>query len=557
MDMETDAPGLEPPPQGAEAVTQRHSIDSLAFRDNTVFGWGWFLDDESAAVRCELEVPLLSGATQRIACMPSGMREDLKAAFPEVGHASSAGFIIRGRFKEPIDEAAITRLICTLANGQVHVREILGFPSRFVAKWEPRGLARWDHFRQRWTSEGGGPAIAYEWDYLRKRWDCWLDYLGMLMSLRRRKGLILIFDHVMGGGANRYRNDLMARFLTESRPVALVTFRLASLDYILTLRWGDQQLDLVHEHLATLLSQFAIVAISEIHINNLVSFPDPLAVVRWAKSRKSRRSTRLVVHLHDYYPVCPSWTLIDAWGKYCGIPTLDVCRKCLPANSAHTLSLAPEIEVVLWRKEWQGLLDMADSIVGFSGASVDILKTAYPVIDRTRIIVRPHVVDETSLRPVQPVFGQTLVIGVIGHISAAKGALILRDMARLIRWGSRPVRIVVIGTLEHHDAADGIEVTGEYQSSHLPELLEKYKVGICMLPSICAETFSYVTAEIMAMRMPLAVFDLGAPAERARDYDRGLVISRIDAATALDEIQSFADRLGAIPSEASIRRNMH
>jgi hypothetical protein len=45
------------------------------------------------------------------------------------------------------------------------------------------------------------------------------------------------------------------------------------------------------------------------------------------------------------------------------------------------------------------------------------------------------------------------------------------------------------------------------------------------------------------MGMPLAVFALGAPAERVADYDRGLVISRIDASTALQEIQAFVDDL--------------
>lgn len=535
-------------------MTQRHSIDSLAFRKGMIFGWGWFLDDALPAARCVLEVPMKDGSTQRIRCVPGGMREDLKSAFPGVGHAASAGFILRGHLRGPADEMAVARLICTLVDGETHVREVHGFPSRYVANWEPRGRARWNAFRERWTGEGFGRAVSHQWDRVRARWRLWTSYLAMTMAIRKQGETIVVFDHVMGGGANRYCQDMMDGLLADSRAVALVTFRLATLDYSLCLRWRDQRVEVVHEHLHTLLMQFVWAPISEVHINNLVSFADPLGVVRWARRGKARHASRIILHLHDYYAVCPSWTLIDAGGKFCGLPALDVCRKCLPANAAHTLSLAPDMEVEHWREEWQGLIEVADRVIGFSNASIDILKTAYPQIDPSRISVQPHVVDAASLRPVQPVFGDVLVIGVIGHISAAKGALVLQQMAHLIKEQSRPVRIVVLGTLEHHHVGDGIEVIGEYQGSRLPELLEQHCVGVCMLPSVCPETFSYVTAEVMAMRMPLAVFGLGAPAERAKRYDRGLVISQIDAATALDEIQSFASRLSGM-APATTKRN--
>ena len=59
------------------------------------------------------------------------------------------------------------------------------------------------------------------------------------------------------------------------------------------------------------------------------------------------------------------------------------------------------------------------------------------------------------------------------------------------------------------------------------------------------ETFSYVTAELMHYRVPLAVFDLGAPAERVRGYDRGRIIPLVDAQAALDELLAFHRELSA------------
>jgi glycosyltransferase involved in cell wall biosynthesis len=55
-----------------------------------------------------------------------------------------------------------------------------------------------------------------------------------------------------------------------------------------------------------------------------------------------------------------------------------------------------------------------------------------------------------------------------------------------------------------------------------------------MLPSIWPETFSFVAEELMSMQVPLCCFDLGAPAERVREYGLGRVIRETDAEAALD-----------------------
>jgi 1,4-dihydroxy-2-naphthoate octaprenyltransferase len=47
-----------------------------------------------------------------------------------------------------------------------------------------------------------------------------------------------------------------------------------------------------------------------------------------------------------------------------------------------------------------------------------------------------------------------------------------------------------------------------------------------LVPSICPETYSYTTDEIMQMGYPLIVFDLGAPAERVKNYELGKIISK-------------------------------
>ena len=62
------------------------------------------------------------------------------------------------------------------------------------------------------------------------------------------------------------------------------------------------------------------------------------------------------------------------------------------------------------------------------------------------------------------------------------------------------------------------------------------------MPSVCPETYSYVTDEIMAMDMPIVVFGIGAPAERVARYTRGAVTADITAEAALADIMRLAER---------------
>ena len=69
--------------------------------------------------------------------------------------------------------------------------------------------------------------------------------------------------------------------------------------------------------------------------------------------------------------------------------------------------------------------------------------------------------------------------------------------------------------------------------------MEDYQVDIVLIPSIWPETFSYTTEEAIKMDLPVAVFDLGAPAERVRTYNKGLILRDMNPAEILGEIEGF------------------
>lgn len=529
-------------------MSRHYAIDAFAMRNGRCFGWGWFLDEDSAVERCALVIPLRDGGEQRVPCLFSGMREDLRDAYPAVGHAASAGFMIHGALAgEPMPDVP-GHLDVLLRDGRRHRCEVpaavLGTAIAPPAASRAGVRGALAAFRRKAADIGVFAAIAHA-----VRRIATADATAPSRILARLSSLdgervTLMLDHDMGGGANRYRNESMADLLRGGRHVVLIAPRMDTLDYRIAIHApGDAGVE--EGRVADPLAALAAIGRCrdlEIRVNELVSFHDPLAVLDGCMAARASAAKRLVFHLHDYHAVCPAWTLIGSDGRYCGVPSLDRCRACLPDNLAHTLGFSIGADVAQWRARWSAFLGACDEIVAFSNASVEILRKGHPALDASRIVVRPHRVDSAALRPVTPNREWPVVIAVAGHISRPKGADMLLEMADVIRRGALPARIVVFGTLEGHRDDSGIEVRGRFEPAALPGLLESCGASICLLPSICPETFSFVTDEYMAMRMPVAVFPIGAPSERVAAYPDGLVISRIDAATAVREILEFAGR---------------
>jgi glycosyltransferase involved in cell wall biosynthesis len=241
--------------------------------------------------------------------------------------------------------------------------------------------------------------------------------------------------------------------------------------------------------------------------------------------------------------ICTSYTLLDKNGRFCGITAIENCQGCLPHHYGDFLSLAANKNVNQWRAVWGMCLKNTDVILCFSMSSERILLQAYPRLDAAKFEIRPHTVDYLPERGVSLNLSGPLNIGIVGTINIHKGVEIVRQMAGLIEKKQLPIKITVIGELDRTRPTSVIKITGRYERQNLPDLIESNGINIAFLPSICSETFSYVTEELIQLDVPLAVFNLGAPADRVIAYPKGLVINIIEAEYALNEIMSFYERL--------------
>jgi glycosyltransferase involved in cell wall biosynthesis len=157
-----------------------------------------------------------------------------------------------------------------------------------------------------------------------------------------------------------------------------------------------------------------------------------------------------------------------------------------------------------------------------------------------QVRVSPHTVDYIQPVIVKNKATNTLNIGFLGYIMNHKGLAIMEEMIEIVEGDYPDIRLIHIGSTDYPIKSPIFTQTGSYNTSDLPKLTLEYDIDIFFISSIWPETFSYTTQEIIEMNMPVACFDIGAPAERVREYNKGLIIPEMTAQCALDTIVNWS-----------------
>jgi hypothetical protein len=233
----------------------------------------------------------------------------------------------------------------------------------------------------------------------------------------------------------------------------------------------------------------------------------------------------LDILFHDYLPISPSYTLLDADGVYRGVPQPG------QEDAGHTYRCPDGRRMALaaWQALWGQALDRARHLIVFSDASRRILGEAYPA-STGRIILRPHQITTPITRVTPPAAGPR-IIGVLGAIGPQKGARVVAELSQALK-GRQDTRLVLIGYIAPgFDLAPDTVVHGRYDVIDIAALATQYGITEWLIPSIWPETFSYVTHECLATGLPTMALDLGAQGEAVRMAENGVLLpflSRIE-----------------------------
>ncbi|MEI6645939.1 MAG: glycosyltransferase family 4 protein [bacterium] len=356
--------------------------------------------------------------------------------------------------------------------------------------------------------------------------------------LSKNGKLRLLFDHSLGGGTEVYTNDYLSK-IKDSILCLRAQYIFQEQKYSLKMNSPKHEFQMIEKSWVPFLCLLKKFAFDEIIVNNLAGYPDPLTLLEGVKEIKNPR-TKVSFRGHDFYAICPSTFLLNDRNTFCNLPEHEICIHCYHSLVKEDLNIIPlsrTSDINLWRKKWKLFFqETLDEMIVFSESGKELFLKAFPLL-ANKIKVVPHTI--LPLKKVVISRHEEINIVVLGNILRVhKGCDIINQMACLLQ-DRVDVRIIIIGNLKTTGYPITIKCSGSYQRAELPALVEKEMADIIFIPSICPETFSYTAAEGMSMGLPVACFNIGAPAERIIKYDKGLVINKIDAEYALNAIIHF------------------
>lgn len=225
-----------------------------------------------------------------------------------------------------------------------------------------------------------------------------------------------------------------------------------------------------------------------------------------------------VLLFHDFFPLSPSYTLLDDDSIYRGAPD-PVC-----ANKAH-LTQRPDgspVTLAQWHAAWRGFAERAELQV-FSQDSARQVGAVWPDL-AGRIVIRPHSLPQ-KVTPVAKPRGAAPVIGVLGNIGLQKGAAVLKNLAQATAGHADAPRLVLIGNIDPaYELPASVTQHGSYEVRDLPHLTRTYAITHWLIPSIWPETFCYTAHEALATGLPVMAFDIGAQGDAVRVASNGIAI---------------------------------
>ena len=361
--------------------------------------------------------------------------------------------------------------------------------------------------------------------------------LARLKRLKTARNVLLVC-HNRGGGTERHlleqSQELLAQGAAafELRPsheagcVALLHPGL----------YGLQNLAALPLHVDGMLEEaLRELSISEIHLHHLIDFPSATAQHLMGAAQRLGLAIRLAVH--DYYAVCPRVNLVTAEGRYCGEPTADDCNRCL----AQDKMIEQTGPIESWRAQSLQLLAAAQQVIV---PSADVARRLSQMAPQLQVTIEPHEDDPPprQLPPLRLGAGEALRVLVIGAISRIKGYDVVLGLAQSVRSRALPLKVSLLGySMDDPRLADqGVTLLGRYFDNELLEKISAADPHVVLIPSIWPETYCYVLSGALHSGRRIAVFNIGAQAERTRVHDPAHLLLPLELADRPDEL---ADRL--------------
>lgn len=321
--------------------------------------------------------------------------------------------------------------------------------------------------------------------------------VALSIAALRALGLpvVLHVHHGIGGGVERHVRELanVTRHRIHSifmRPGACSGGVCISLG---DERWAEALEFVLPRDSEVLLAFLRQLGVGGVHIHHTLGFPEGVWGCLQALGDYD-------VTLHDYVIVCGSPTLTDGAGRYIGAGR-------------------PVAEYEMAREEQALCLQrLAHSASRCIVPSEDMRARLQQSLPSLRCERHPHPDREVfgaypapwlpSLAPDEPL--RVLCLGALGR---EKGALVLRDAARLAARRCLLLRFTLLGS-SHVPLGREVSLSGRYSDAELAGLLELHRPHLLWFPAQWPETWSYTLSAGLEAGVPVLASAIGAFPER-------------------------------------------
>jgi GT2 family glycosyltransferase/glycosyltransferase involved in cell wall biosynthesis len=257
---------------------------------------------------------------------------------------------------------------------------------------------------------------------------------------------------------------------------------------------------------------------SHVLVHQLLGFPASFiqGLCAWAKGRHS------VFFAHDFYALCPRVTMIDAVGRFCNVADTGTCARCVEMGGAHETSRLTELTPAAHRQLFAELLGGFRHVLAPSANAAGYLRRGFPGLN-IEALAHPESVAEV---PAAPRAGSLEEVILLGAIGPHKGSAMLLELARRARLTHPHLQFRVIGYTNIDKplrAIGNVTITGKFVPEDLPRLLAQSRGRLALFLSTWPETYSYTLSETVKYGFIPLVPDIGAPAERVRAAEYGVV----------------------------------
>lgn len=306
----------------------------------------------------------------------------------------------------------------------------------------------------------------------------------------------------------------------------------------------------LHYSSNNLLDIVSTCKINLLYINHLIWGKNLTILIRDLTSLTA--GVELRIFIHDYFFVCPSLNLINSEGVYCEIPHETECATCIRKFPYSTYSFdfaKKQMElyqdqvagnILNWRTLWATLLDQCSVIYVPSSSTANIFCKAYPTY-LAKVCIEPHSLNYiqkiTKITPSTP--KSFLQLYILGHIDDHKGKQILKNLIRYTHEKQLNICYNILGYFEYPEYINSpfLKLHGTYDRKDITKILQHLDIDAFLFLSICPETFSYVTHEMVATELPVIAINMGAQGEVLSKYPKSILVNKASADDVFTVIQ--------------------